>query len=147
MTGSDTLLCLKLTHGLGKKILYVPNVMVNHHRRPVYRQHLAQVYSYSRHRGFFVRKYAATSRRAQYFVPSVFLVFVLLGLVASFFRTYVLYTYASVLGLYLLSVLFSSIKSLDPLVNLMVFPAIIATHFVYGFGFARGLMSRKMKEH
>ena len=147
LTGSDTLLCLKLTHDLGKKILYVPNVMVNHHRRPVYRAHLKQIYSYSTHRGYFVRKYPATSRRAQYFIPSLFVAFVVLGLIASFFSQYVLYAYVSILGLYLLTVLASSIKSLDPLVNLMVFPAIIATNFVYGIGFIRGLVSRGLKEH
>lgn len=146
LTGADTLLCLELTHGMGKNILYVPNVLVNHHRRPVYLEHLRQVYSYSRHRGYFVRKFPATSRRAQYFIPSVFVAFVILGLAASFFSPYVLWTYISLLGLYLLVVLASSIKSLDPVINLMVFPAIIGTHFVYGFGFVRGLLARRMKE-
>ena len=94
-----------------------------------------------------MRKYPATSRRAQYFIPSLFVAFVLLGLAASFFSPYVLYAYVSILGLYLLAVLASSIKSLDPVVNLLVFPAIIATHFVYGAGFVRGLISRGLKEH
>jgi hypothetical protein len=57
-----------------------------------------------------------------------------------------LISYLSVLGIYVLLTMVSSIKSLDPLVNLLVFPGIIATHVTYGFGFIKGLLSRKMKE-
>jgi cellulose synthase/poly-beta-1,6-N-acetylglucosamine synthase-like glycosyltransferase len=144
--GEDTVLCLKLTHDLGKKIIYVPNVIVNHHRRALFRGHLRQVYSYSVHRGFFVRKFPETSRRIQYFVPSLFVIFLLAGLVASIFSSTLLISYLSVLGIYVLLTMVSSIKSLDPLVNLLVFPGIIATHVTYGFGFIKGLLSRKMKE-
>ncbi|MHB8895558.1 MAG: glycosyltransferase [Candidatus Geothermincolia bacterium] len=144
--GEDTVLCLKLTRDLGKKILYVPNVAVNHHRRELFRGHLRQVYSYSLHRGFFVRKFPETSRRLQYFIPSLFLAFLVLGFIALFFSSYWLYSYLAVLGLYVLLVALSSIKSLDPVMNLLVFPGIVATHLVYGYGFVKGLASRKMKE-
>ncbi len=144
--GEDTVLCLKLTHDLEKKIIYVPNVSVNHHRRNLFRGHLRQVYSYSLHRGFFVRKFPETSRRVQYFVPSVFLVFVVLGFAGAFLSVYWLYSYVSILGLYIALVAVSSIKSLDPVLNLLVFPGIVATHLVYGFGFLKGLLSRRMKE-
>lgn len=144
--GEDTVLCLKLVHDLGKKILYVPNVIVNHHRRALFRGHLRQVYSYAQHRGFFVRNFPETSRRVQYFMPTLFLAFVVAGLAASFFSNTVMIAYVSVLGIYLLLVLISCIKSLDPLLDLLVFPGIIATHFTYGFGFLKGLLSRKMSE-
>ena len=144
--GEDTVLCLKLTRDLGKKILYVPNVTVNHHRRAVFRPHMKQVYSYAMHRGFFVRKFPETSRRFQYFVPSLFVLALVAGLVASVFSQVTLYVYLSVLGLYLLLAAFSSVKSLDILTNLLVFPGIITTHITYGVGFLRGLLARRMKE-
>jgi cellulose synthase/poly-beta-1,6-N-acetylglucosamine synthase-like glycosyltransferase len=144
--GEDTVLCLKLVRDLGKRILYAPNCFVNHHRRALMRPHLRQVYSYSVHRGFFSRKFPENSRRLQYFVPSLLILWLVAGLVAGLLYTPLLYTYLSILGLYLLLVLVSSLKSLDLLTNLLIFPGIIATHVTYGIGFMRGLLSRKMKE-
>ncbi len=144
--GEDTVLCLKLTQDLGKQILYVPNVLVNHHRRPVYRPHLRQVYSYAVHRGFFVKKFPETSRRIQYFIPSLFVLAVVAGLVASLFSEPFMWAYLSVLGFYLLAALASSVKTLFVWVNALIFPGIVATHFTYGIGLMRGLLSGRMKE-
>ena len=143
--GEDTVLCLKLTKELGKKIVYVPNVIVNHHRRPIYRAHLRQAYSYGLHRGFFVRKFPETSRRLQYFVPSLFILALIVGFGLSFINPIVLYSYLAFVGVYLLSVLLSSIKSLNIFDDLLVFPGIIATNITYGLGFMRGLLSRRLR--
>ncbi|MFH1150664.1 MAG: glycosyltransferase [Actinomycetota bacterium] len=144
--GEDTVLCLKLVHELGKQILYVPNCFVNHHRRALFRPHLRQVYSYAVHRGFFSRKFPENSRRAQYFVPSIFVLWLVAGLVAGLLYSPLLYAYISILGLYLFLVLAASIKCLDPVIDLLVFPGIVATHVTYGIGFMRGLLSSRMKE-
>ena len=144
--GEDTVLCLRLTGEMGKRILYVPNVVVYHHRRPLFLPHLRQVYSYAVHRGFFARKFPETSRRLQYFVPSLFVFWLVAGLAAGLFIRPVLYVYLAVLGFYLVLCIISSIKSLEPLVNLLVLPGIIATNITYGVGFMRGLLARRMKE-
>jgi GT2 family glycosyltransferase len=143
--GEDTVLCLKLTKELGKRIIYVPNVIVNHHRRPIYRAHLRQVYSYGRHRGFFVRKFPETSRRLQYFVPSLFVIALCAGFGLSFINPIFLFAYLAFIGVYLTSVLLSSIKSLNIIDDLLVFPGIIATNVTYGLGFMRGLFSRRLR--
>jgi cellulose synthase/poly-beta-1,6-N-acetylglucosamine synthase-like glycosyltransferase len=143
--GEDTVLCLKLTKELEKRIIYVPNVIVNHHRRPIYRAHLRQVYSYGLHRGFFVRKFPETSRRLQYFVPSLFVIALSVGLGLSFINPIILYAYMAFVGVYLISVLLSSIKSLNILDDVLVFPGVIATNITYGLGFMRGLFSRRLK--
>ena len=70
---------LKLTHKLGKKIIYDPGVKVYHHRRDVFGPHLRQIKSYAFHRGFFVKKFPETSLKPAYFIPSVFSVFSLFG--------------------------------------------------------------------
>jgi hypothetical protein len=44
---------------------------VFHHRRAVFIPHLKQVGNVGRHRGFFVRRYPATSRRLVYFLPGL----------------------------------------------------------------------------
>ncbi len=144
--GEDTVLCLKLTHELGKQILYVPNVLVYHHRRAVLVPHLRQVFSYAVHRGFFVKKFPKTSLRLQYFIPSIFTIFVVAGLIGSIFANWILYPYLSIMVLYMLLALVSSVKCLDVLINMLVFPGIISTHLTYGTGFMIGLFSRKMKE-
>jgi cellulose synthase/poly-beta-1,6-N-acetylglucosamine synthase-like glycosyltransferase len=144
--GEDTVLCLRLTRDLGKRIVYVPNVVVYHHRRAVYLPHLKQVYAYAVHRGFFVRAFPETSRRLQFFVPSLFVVGLVVGFVASLFSRPIRCAYLSVVGLYGLLSMLSSIKTLSPAVNLMVFPGIIATNVTYGIGFLRGLFSRRMTE-
>lgn len=144
--GEDTVLCLKLTRDMGKRILYVPNVLVYHHRRPVYAQHLRQVYAYAIHRGFFVKKFPETSKRMQYFVPSLFVLAVAAGLLAGIFNPVALVAYLSVLGLYLGLSLASSFKTFDLAVNAYIFPGIVATHFTYGLGFIRGLLLRRLKD-
>lgn len=144
--GEDTILCLKLTKELGKRIVYVPNVVVNHHRREVYAAHLRQVFSYALHRGYFVRKFPQTSRRLQYFVPTVFLFTLVAGLVAGLLVRPVLWVYLGLLGTYAIMVAASSVKSMDIPVDLMVGPGIFLTHLAYGWGFLKGLLSRGMKE-
>lgn len=74
--GEDTKLCLQLLKS-GKKILYIPEMIVWHHRRPGFFAHLRQVGAYGLHRGFFVKRFPETSRKPTYFAPSVFLVFFL----------------------------------------------------------------------
>lgn len=144
--GEDILFCLKLTRDLGKKIVYVPNVVVYKHRLPVYLPHLKQVYSFGVHRGFFVRKFPQISHRLQYFMPSLFLLTLIAGFGLSFASPVVLYAYLAFIGFYLLLVFLSSIKSLDLLLDLQIFPGIIATQLVYGVAFLRGLFSRSLKQ-
>jgi len=77
--GDDTKLCLKLKK-TGKKLIYVPDMIVWHHRRGGVRAHLKQVGAYGLHRGFFAKKHAETSFRLKYFLPSIFSLFFLVSL-------------------------------------------------------------------
>ncbi|MDD5748878.1 MAG: glycosyltransferase [Actinomycetota bacterium] len=144
--GEDTVLCLKLTKERKKKILYIPNVFVYHHRRPVYSKHLSQVASYAWHRGYFSKKFPETSRRLQFFVPSVFVLFVICGLAPAILNSIIRLVYISVLSFYFLLVILSGIKSLDVIINLMIIPGIVTTHFTYGTMFMFGLISRGRKK-
>ena len=145
--GEDTVLCLKLTRERGKKIMYVPNVLLFQHRAPLYLPHLRQTFRFARSRGSFVRKFPETSRRIHYFVPSMLLILLVLGLGLSFVSPYLLYAYLAGLGAYLLTVLFSSVKTLDILINLLILPGIVATNLVYGAGFLRGFTARHLERY
>jgi GT2 family glycosyltransferase len=68
--GEDTKLCADIVR-LGKKIVYTPNVVTYHHRRPLFWQHLRQVANVGLHRGYFTKVLPETSRRLVYFLPSL----------------------------------------------------------------------------
>lgn len=53
-------------------------MVVWHHRRAGLIEHLKQVGGYAIHRGYFAKKYPETSRKILYFIPSIFVAFVLL---------------------------------------------------------------------
>jgi glycosyltransferase involved in cell wall biosynthesis len=143
--GEDTKLCLDLTHGLNKKIIYDPDVFVWHHRRSGFVRHLKQVGQYGLHRGYFAKKYPETSFKIKYFIPSLFLAFLTLGLVAFFFSSQTHPVFTAGLGIYGFGLIYSFIVILYRekafFVSILALPYIFSTHLVYGFQFLRGLVS------
>ncbi len=71
--GEDTKLCLHLVEA-GHRIVYDPDVVVYHQRRPVFAAHMRQVANVGRHRGWFVHEYPLTSLRPLYFAPAATLI-------------------------------------------------------------------------
>jgi hypothetical protein len=130
----------------GARIVYSPAVLVFHHRRRLFREHVRQVWGYALHRGFFAKKYPATSRRPAYFVPTMFvLANVALGasaVLAIGARLPVI----ALAGVYAFIVALEAVRlSRTHAAN----PALIAagiyvTHLTYGLGFARGLASPEL---
>ncbi|MDP8259595.1 MAG: glycosyltransferase [Candidatus Gygaella obscura] len=144
--GEDTVFCLNLTKKLNKKIVYDPKVLVFHHRRPVFKSHLRQIANYALHRGFFVKKFPQTSLRVGYFVPSVFLIFLVLGPLVN------VNLYIFTLMLYLLLVfsnvflVFKHSKTSQYMLIPLMFFGIIRTHVSYGFYFLKGLTVKKLQQ-
>lgn len=83
--GEDTAFCLKLLEKYGAGIVYVPDLVVWHHRREGFFRHLKQIGSYGKHRGYFARLQPKTSRQLKFFVPSMFLIFSIFSLSTLFF--------------------------------------------------------------
>lgn len=76
--GEDTKLCLELLkYG---KIVYEPNAVVYHHRRGSLIKHLRQIGNYGLHRGHFARLYPQNSLKLFYLLPSLFSLYLILGL-------------------------------------------------------------------
>ncbi|MCL4415794.1 MAG: glycosyltransferase [Actinobacteria bacterium] len=140
--GEDTKLCLDIVHKLRKKILYSPELYSYHHRRKVFIPHLKQIFSYARHRGFFVKKFPQTSRNFVYFIPLIFIfifiVFPTLALIDKMF----LWIYVFMILMYLAIVSFASINVRSLNLFGYVFVGIILTHFTYGIGFLKGLIAK-----
>lgn len=146
--GEDTLFCLKIVEQTNMKILYVPDMIVWHHRRKGLKKHLRQVGNYGLHRGFFVKRYPETSCRIKYFIPTLWVLFVLVGAGLSVLSKTagLLYltgwlAYAITLGISWFDIRrFESWK-----VALGALPHIVLTHLWYGTKFMQGLTTRELK--
>jgi len=141
--GEDTKLCLEITNKLNKKIICDPEVLVYHHRRNLFRPHLKQVWSYAVHRGYFVKILPQTSLRVSFFIPSLFCLGLLFGIVVSFLNPILRIIFLSIITVYLLLALASSLQSKDIRMAPLVFLGIISTHIIYGIGFIKGLFTKE----
>jgi len=139
--GEDTQLCYSLLK-TGKKIIYNPDMGIYHHPRTKLKSHLKQSYFWGMWRGFFM-KIHPQSRQIVFFIPGIFVLWVLVGGLASIFNSHfkVLYIISIMFYLiYLLNVGFKS-KSIK-----LFFPVILVsflTQFVYGIGFCKGIFANK----
>jgi GT2 family glycosyltransferase len=136
--GEDTKLCLEIIKS-GKKILYRPEVVVFHHRRPLFLSHLRQIANVGLHRGYFAKMYPETSRRLFYFLPSIVVSVLFFGIIISAFsnvmKAVVLFSILGYFGFAFVSIMPAS--RLD--VAFLGALGIMATHLVYGCAFIRGL--------
>ncbi|MCF8070510.1 MAG: glycosyltransferase [Desulfobacterales bacterium] len=142
--GEDTKLCLDLTKKLKKKILYVPELKVYHHRRAGFIRHLKQIGNYGMHRGFFAKKFPETSLRLSYFIPSFFFLFVILGWVMLLGPFLAAYGYIFLWLVYMIALCFSTVqiyrKIKDISVAVATIPYLVSTHFWYGWRFIKGFI-------
>ena len=145
--GEDTLLCLAIKRH-GYKLLEAPDVIVYHHRKPLFKKHLKQVKQFALHRGLFAKKYKGNSLKIPYVIPSLITLTLFGGLLLSLLvRSGILYfLYMTTLGIYLLTTLLASIvetkeRKLVPLVWL----GVILTHITYGIFFIIGLLKKDLK--
>jgi len=141
--GEDTKLCMDLITGSGGRILYLPEMLVWHHRRSGLCKHLKQIGNYGAHRGFFARNFPGNSRRLAYFIPTLWLLFLVLG-----FFVLPDCAYGFGIKLYLFSQFVAVLDILrhEPLdVTLASIPYILLTHLWYGWRFLRGWFTKDLK--
>ncbi len=139
--GEDTKFCLDLVNA-GFKILYVPDLVVWHHRRKLLVPHLKQVGGYGRHRGYFVRIFPQTSRRITYFVPSIFALGNLAALMLSPFFTFIFKLWMVGLSVYLLaSMVDIFVRTRSFILGILTSLVTFCSHMTYGLMFIRGLAS------
>jgi cellulose synthase/poly-beta-1,6-N-acetylglucosamine synthase-like glycosyltransferase len=143
--GEDTLMCLAIKR-LGKKLIEASDVVVYHHRRPLFKPHLKQVSRFGEHRGFFAKKFPENSLRPTYIAPSVLVLSLITGLVLSFLLSF--FVYLTVLGIatYLtLSLIAAALQVRNVKLILLVWSGTIVTHITYGVFFLLGLIKRDLK--
>ena len=143
--GEDTKLCLDITKQ-GKIILYDPEVFVWHHRRTLFKAHMKQVWNYAQHRGLFAKKLPETSRRLTYFIPSFFVLFVVLGGVLSLLSPTVKIIWQAILLIYGLGLIATGLSTKKVSLGLLVMLGIIVTHITYGLGLIKGLLAKELSK-
>ncbi len=145
--GEDTKLCHDLNNKYPQSIIYDPALVVYHHRRPGLLQHLRQVGAYGLHRGYFVKHYPETSLKLKYFLPALFLIFIIIGALLSLIDPFFLMIYLFGWLAYFLA-LAKAIRDIrrsekNPLVIANAVYYILLTHLTYGFYFIKGLIFTK----
>ena len=138
--GEDTVLCLKLWRA-GWPVLYAPDVIAFHRRRPIVLPHLRQVANVGRHRGYFLRAYPETSRRLLYALPTLAPAALALGALFAWRRP--------ALATSVFAALYAGTaveaRRRHPTTVAAVAPAIIpAHHLAYGTSFLRGFLSKRL---
>jgi len=142
--GEDTKLCMDIVN-TGKKLLYDPDILVYHHRRSLFKGHLKQITNYAKHRGYFAKKLPQTSLRIHYFIPTMFDVGLIGGLILCPIFPILWFVYISVLLLYLILSIYSLRKCKGFKLLLLSFLGIFATHVSYGVFFVKGLLSKELE--
>lgn len=138
--GEDTLICLAIQK-LGKKLVEDADVVVYHHRRPLFKEHLKQVSRFGVHRGFFAKRFQGNSLKLTYFVPSLLVLSLFVGAFASLINAFLLNILLLAVIAYLVLGSFATFLEVKEMKLLLpVWLGIVATHVVYGVSFVMGLM-------
>jgi cellulose synthase/poly-beta-1,6-N-acetylglucosamine synthase-like glycosyltransferase len=143
--GEDTLICLAIKR-LGRRLVEASDVVVYHHRRPLFAPHLKQVSRFGEHRGFFAKRFAGNSFRLTYFVPSLLVLFLLAGVFASFVYSFFWNILLLAVGAYLVLGLIAALLQVkEAKLLLSVWLGVMATHVVYGLSFLAGFVKRDLQ--
>jgi cellulose synthase/poly-beta-1,6-N-acetylglucosamine synthase-like glycosyltransferase len=141
--GEDTLLSLSLRR-VGR-VIEASDVVVFHHRKPLFKEHLKQISRFALHRGFFAKKYPGNSLKPTYFLPSLLILFLAFGGVISCFSPTFRVMYFSLLLAYLTLALVNASLARDVKLFFPVWIGTVLTHITYGTYFLIGLMKKELE--
>ena len=148
--GEDTKLGFDLLMKKNISILYDQELVVYHHRREGLGKHVKQISAYGLHRGFFAKRYSKTSFNWRYFMPSLFVLFIIFGGTLAYSSKLFLNLYILGWIIYFVALLnaFYDIWKHEKniLVTLAASYYIFLTHIFYGVRFIQGfLFTRELK--
>jgi glycosyltransferase involved in cell wall biosynthesis len=145
--GEDTKLGFDLLTKKNTQILYDPELVVFHHRREGLVKHVKQISAYGLHRGFFAKKFSETSFGWRYFMPSLFVLFIIFGGILAFYSRIFLDFYVLGWIIYFVALLNAFYDIYHHEKNILVTIAasyyIFLTHIFYGIRFLQGFLFTK----
>ncbi|MBI4979324.1 MAG: glycosyltransferase [Spirochaetes bacterium] len=141
--GEDAIFCQKIIDNKGA-ILYTPEVIVSQHRQRLFSGHCRQLAAFARQRGVLVRTVAGNSLVPSYFVPSLFVLYLIAAPVLSVFVPAAAVFALAPLAIYVICVTLSSLVTMSVPGFAVKFAGIVVSHVVYGVSFARGFFTGKL---
>lgn len=140
-TGEDSKLGFALRKA-GYKIVYTPEVIVYHHRRPLYIPHLKRVFQHGRDKAKILKTNFSNDKLI-YFIPSMFFIGVTAGFGISTVNPRWAIPYILVLAVYSVFVGYESYSNNNLKLTFLVFSGMFLTHLSYGLGFILGFFGKK----
>ncbi|OQX78938.1 MAG: hypothetical protein B6D56_08075 [Candidatus Omnitrophica bacterium 4484_70.1] len=143
LTAEDAELCFNIKK-IGKKILYSPEVMVFHHRRPIFKLHFQQIFIYARDKSKLLKKLSWKEKleRVCYYVLPIGLISFLTIIILSLFLKKLLKFSISMIGIYTFLILIESFTKNKRYFYLLG-TGIVGTHFSYLLGFLKGMIEKR----
>lgn len=141
-TAEDMLFCADM-RAQGKAVLYDPEVLVYHHRRPLWSPFVRQFYHYGFDKGRLTRKgYQATY--IWHAAPAVFLIYQLALMVAIALNTpspYIFWAATPFLAYFLIITLECARLAKGTRELLLAIPTFVLAHMSYGAGYWIGMLN------
>jgi cellulose synthase/poly-beta-1,6-N-acetylglucosamine synthase-like glycosyltransferase len=136
LTAEDAKLCFQIKE-LGQKIVYSPDVLVYHHRRPLFMPHLRQMWNYGNDKATLFKRYPEF-KQPFYYMPSLFILWILFGGILALGLEEVRIVYVSSIAIYILIIIVAGIFTKDLKLAPLVSIGIAMTHITYGVAFLKG---------
>ncbi len=140
LTGEDAKFCFNIRK-LGKKVLYIPEAVVYHDRRHLWKPHLRQIWNYSRDKAWVIKEDFSFDK-LYYFIPFSFVLFLVFGTIFSFLSLMIAKMFLLLTAFYLIIIIITSLI-INFVLSPLIFIAIILTHLTYGIGFFYGLVNKR----
>jgi len=143
LTAEDAYLCFKIAKN-GKLILYSPDVIVYHKRRPLFLPFFKQIFNYGRDKSWILKRLPLQERLQKlcyYTIPvliTIFLFLLLMTLWFSHFKNIIFILFS----FYFILILFEAIRK-GRKYFLILIPGAIGTHLFYYMGFLYGTFKKK----
>lgn len=145
-SGEDSILSARIGEA-GQRFRYAPDVVVYHHRRPLFIPHLKQVANYALHRGYFAKKHPETSAKLSYMVPSFLLMAIIVWAFLSIFNPLLrLLLIVLIAGYMASSFIFAFVASKSLKLSVLTFVGVALTHLTYAIYLIRGLLTSDLGE-
>ncbi len=142
LTAEDAKMCFSCKK-TGKKVLYVPELFVYHHRRELFWPHMKQMFVYARDKTFLIKEDFEFGK-IYYFLPMVFVLFLFFGGLVSIFSELFRKLFIFTLIGYILIAFLSSIFNSNSIKRFyLIFLGTILTHLSYGAGSLYGILKKK----
>jgi len=138
LTGEDSVLCFDLTRATGKKIISSPRVRVYHSRHRLFGPHLRKTFLQAKDK-VRVLLTPFELRNIIYFVPALFVLYLVAGILLSFVSPWIFRVFVVSLAAYFLLVVFDSLRSRSVLRTLLFLVGLPLTHIAYGLGYIWGV--------